>query len=291
MGIRYGRISQGAVEWLEVSHCECDGIGGFARLLRERGLDNLTVPRTKHPSREIFLPLWRLWRDKRKKAACAGRGDWKRTSQSVNIAWHLFTEDETRSILDRCRELGVTVNSHLLHALDQAVRPEITRPERCVSWMIPVNLRGDVCYPDDTENHVSCVETQIAADDTPATIHRKVLHQLKRGEHRANHLLLNIGRIFTHRMKMNLLTKDRTKPAGNIGAFSNLGVWNQGNETDEDGWVFTPPVVLGQLLGAGCVTFRGRLGLATQGNTEKEQIELRMKRWVGNIASPTHAAS
>jgi hypothetical protein len=286
MGIRYGQISNGELEWLEVSHCECDGIGGFARLLRERGLKNLTVPQTKHSSRGIFLPLWRLLCGKIKKEICAERNDWKQTSPSINITWHLFTKDETQAILDHCRELGVTVNSYLLHALDQAVRPEVTRSERNISWMIPVNLRGDICYPDDTENHVSCVETKVGANDTPAMIHRKILHQLRRGEHRANHVLLNIGRIFTHQGKVNLLTKDRNKPAGNIGAFSNLGVWNFEDQTSEDGWVFTPPVVLGQLLGAGCVTFQGRLGLATQGYTEKDQIESRMKRWIKNIGEP-----
>ncbi|MFN4874757.1 MAG: hypothetical protein ACK5JP_13200 [Akkermansiaceae bacterium] len=286
MGIRYGRITNGEVEWLEVSHCECDGIGGFLRLLRKQGLKNLAIPQTKHTCRGIVLPLCRLLSSKLKKEICAERGDWKKTAPKTNIAWYLFTKDETQAILDHCRKHGVTVNSYLLHALDQAVRPEVSRSERKISWMIPVNLRGDVCYPDDTENHVSCVETKIAQDDTAATIHRKILHQLRRGEHRANHLLLNIGRIFTHQAKVKLLTKDRTKPVGNIGAFSNLGVWNPEEITNEDGWVFSPPVVLGQLLGAGCVTFQGRLGLATQGYTESEKVGQRMQRWVENIGEP-----
>lgn len=286
MGIRYGRISGGEVEWIEVSHCDCDGIGGFARLLRKQGLKNLAVPRTKHSSLGFLLPLWRLWRDKRKKEICAERGDWKHATQSNNIAWHLFTEAETHAILDRCRALGVTVNSFLLQALDQAVRPEVRTSEKKISWMIPVNLRGDISYPDDTENHVSCVETKIAPNDTPAMIHDKILYQLRRGEHRANHLLLNIGHIFSHQTKVNLLNKDRTRPSGNIGAFSNLGVWNSEDKTNEDGWVFCPPLVLGQLLAAGCVTFQGRLGLATQGKSEKDTIEQRMRRWIENIGEP-----
>lgn len=286
MGIRYGRILNGEVKWFDVSHCECDGIGGFARLLREHGVKNLELPQTKHPSLGILLPLWRLWRDKRNKEICAERADWKHESQPNHIAWHLFTESETKTILDHCRELKVTVNSHLLHALDRAVRPEVRRSDRKISWMIPVNLRGDISYPDDTENHVSCVETKVSPEDTPATIHDRILRQLRRGEHRANHVLLNIGRIFTHQGKVNLLKKDRTKPAGNIGAFSNLGVWNFDQPTPEDGWVFCPPVVLGQLLGAGCVTFQGRLGLATQGNSGSENVELRMQRWIKNIGEP-----
>lgn len=286
MGICYGRISGGKAEWFNVSHCECDGIGGFARLLREQGLKNLTIPQTKHSSLGFLLPLWRLWRDKRKKEICAERGDWNEATQSNNIAWHLFTEAETHAILDRCRALEVTVNSFLLKALDQAVRPEVRTSEKKISWMIPVNLRGDISYPDDTENHVSCVETKIAPNDTPAMIHEKILYQLRRGEHRANHLLLNIGRILSHQTKVKLLNKDRTRPSGNIGAFSNLGVWNLKDKTNEDGWVFCPPLVLGQLLAAGCVTFQGRLGLATQGKSEKDTIEQRMRRWIDNIGGP-----
>ena len=47
-----------------------------------------------------------------------------------------------------------------------------------------------------------------------------------------------------------------------------------------DGWLFCPPVVTGQLLGAGCVTFQGRLGLAIQGRP----MGL-MERWLGLIRS------
>ncbi len=289
--IRYGRITNGQAEWFEVSHSECDGIGGFTRLLREQGVKNLTVPQTKHSCRGIFLPLWRLWRDKRKKEICAKRSDWNQPVQTSNIAWHLFTKIETQAILDHCREFGFTVNSFLLYTLNQAVRPEVRGSKKKIIWMIPVNLRGDIRYPDDTENHVSCVDVKIAPNDTPTVIHRQILHRLQRGEHRANHLLLNIGRILSHQAKVKLLTEDRTKTSGNIGAFSNLGVWNLDAITSEEGWVFTPPVVSGQLLGAGCVTFQGRLGLAIQGNSKKEIIEQRVQRWVKNIQSSKHVAS
>jgi hypothetical protein len=66
MGIRYGRIRQPArePEWHMVSHCECDGIGGMARLLRAEGADLRQLPESQHPSRGIIKPLWRLLRDR-----------------------------------------------------------------------------------------------------------------------------------------------------------------------------------------------------------------------------------
>jgi hypothetical protein len=300
MGIRYGRVPDGSgeVEWHFVSHCDCDGIGGFARLLRERDVETGKLPETKHPCRGAIGPMWRLWCDSRRAGECAARADWSATDQpavgvSDAVAWHLFTEDETREIVARCRRMGVTVNSFLLKHLDQAVRPDTRRPELPIPWMIPVNLRGDICHADDTENHVSCVEARISPDDSPEDIQRDILRRLARGEHRANHLLLMVGAVLSHKAKVAFLKKDRAKPAGNIGAFSNLGVWSAESGRGE-GWVFCPPVVTGQLLGAGCVTYGGRLGLALQGHpalsSTPEMAAGWMGRWLDCIQLPFSAS-
>jgi len=293
MDIPYGRVPKGStdVEWHIVSHCDCDGIGGFARLLRERGVEITKLPETKSPCRGILSPLWKLWRNRETDAACALRSDWlpdPPTDQTnpENIAWHLFTKDETQAILDNCRKKQVTINSYLLHGLDRSVRPEIRSPGKKITWVVPVNLRGDIRHADDTQNQVSCVEVKIAADDSTQAVHHQILQRLQRGEHRANFLLLILGGILNHAAKVSFLKKDRAKPAGNIGSFSNLGIWKFDEKTnDTDGWLFCPPIVTGQRLGAGCVTFNGRLGIATQGNSPSE----RMRRWVEKIQSLTHA--
>lgn len=295
MGIRYGFIPHGSavVDWHYVSHVECDGIGGFARLLRARGAGITELPETKHPCRAMLGPLWRLWRDSRRQGECAGRGDWSVVAQPgagtpKPVAWHLFSEEQTGELASQCRDMRVTMNSFLLKKLDQAVRPEIRRPQAAIPWMVPVNLRGDIRHPDDTENHVSCVGVRIAPEESVEEVNRQVLHRLGRGEHRANHLLLIIGGFLSHAAKVRLLEKDRAKAAGNIGAFSNLGVWNHAGESETGGhWVFCPPVVNGQLLGAGCVTYRGRLGLAIQVHPAQSPVaELAdrcMGRWVASI--------
>lgn len=295
MGIRYGRVSQGSdeVEWVFVSHCDCDGIGGLVRLLRERGAEIASLPETKHSCRGVLGPLWRLWRGSGQEPECADRRDWQLTGPSgtgvgAGVAWHLFTEEETQAIRERCQRERVTVNSLLLKHLDQAVRPEIQRPQAKIPWMIPVNLRGDIHHADATENHVSCVDVRIAADDSVEAIQQQVRHRLERGEHRANALLLELGRFLSHRTKVKLLTKDRGKPPGNIGVFSNLGVWDSEQKIDtRDSWLFCPPVVSGQLLGAGCVTFQNRLGLTAQGHPNlsatRGLTSLWMKRWVAGV--------
>ncbi|MDG2323631.1 MAG: hypothetical protein P8M08_08935, partial [Akkermansiaceae bacterium] len=80
--------------------------------------------------------------------------------------------------------------------------------------------------------------------------------------------------------------RDRTKPAGNIGAFSNLGVWDPDKTIEtSDCWLFCPPVVKGQLLGAGCVTFQGRLGLTIQSHPALQNPPEIPKTWLNRILS------
>ncbi len=304
MGIRFGRLRQDAtdIEWTHVSHCECDGIGAFARLLRQDGASLASLPQTQSSCRSFLSPLWNLWRHREDRQHRANRLDWNfdkqiRSGPSQAVAWHLFREEETIRIIHHCRERRVTVNSFLLKHLDQAVRPEIRRPATRIPWMVPVNLRGDVRLPDDTENHVSCIDVWIANDDSPEAIHRQIRDRLQRGEHRANYLLLNIGRLLGMPLKVKLLRRNRSRPNGNIGAFSNLGVWDKDKAiSNRDSWLFCPPVVDGQLLGAGCVTFQGRMGLTLQAHpwyAGDPQIASRcLRRWVAGmehaVADPIH---
>lgn len=289
MGIRYGRVPEGRgeVEWHFVSHIECDGIGGFARLLRERGVETGKLPETKHRCRLVLVPLWKLWRECRRQGKCAVRSDWLVPDQgaariSEALAWHLFTVEETRGIMERCRERGVTVNSFLLKHLDQAVRPQVIRQEATIPWIVPVNLRRNIRKADDTANHVSCVEVRIAPDETVEAIHSQILRRLKRGEHRANQILMFLGGFLNHAQKVGFLMKDRIQEAGSIGSFSNLGVWDVGgNSKTGDAWLFCPPVVTGQLLGAGCVTFHGRLGITVQGSPTLSSTPEVATQWMG----------
>ena len=154
--------------------------------------------------------------------------------------------------------------------------------------MIPVNLRGDINHEDDTENHVSCVDVRIAPDDSAEAVQKQILRCLERGEHRANHPFLGLGKFLSHAAKVKYLNKDRTKADGNIGAFSNLGVWDSEKKIKtDDSWLFCPPVVAGQLLGAGCVTFQKRLGLTIQRHpylsSSPEIATCWMMRWVNAI--------
>jgi hypothetical protein len=292
MGIRYGRIPHGSdePEWLHVSHVECDGLGGFARLLRQRGATIDQLPTTKSHCRRIIGPLWKLWRNSRTAPPCATRNDWLRglepqSGPPKNVAWHVFSEQETKRLLDTCRSRQITVNSLLLKHLDTAVRPELNLGQALLPWMIPINLRHEKKADDDTTNQVSCVEPLIAPDDSVQAVHQQILRRLADGEHRANFLLMALGKFLSHDWKKLILARSRAKPAGNIGSFSNLGSWDPHKQIDtQDAWLFCPPVVTGQRLSAGCITFQNRLSLMLQAHLDHSGsptvTKCWMERWV-----------
>lgn len=288
MGIRYGRkrVDSDEIEWLFISHCDCDGIGGFAQLLRKSGAKLPPLPKTNYPNNKFIQPLWKRWRKSKYIDGIAVREDWMLSKQqgtgpSCAVAWHLFTEEETAKIQYKCRQQKITVNSFLLKQLDQAVRPDIKNPRAKIPWMIPVNLRGDISYDDDTENHVSCIEPLVAANDLSEDIQRKIRNCLNFGEHRANYLILCLGKFLSQEMKIRVIKKNRSKPKGNIGAFSNLGVWDSEKSIESDSsWFFCPPVCKGQLLGAGCVTFQNRLSLTIQAHSSLSDRPNIARTWI-----------
>lgn len=295
MGIRYGRrpADSESVEWSFVSHCDCDGIGGFARLLRKSGAELAILPTTNYPNRGIIRPLWNRLHKRPRTEKIAMRDDWalskrSKAGPSEAVAWHLFTEDKAKQIRQSCQQRQVTVNSFLLKQLDQAIRPDIKKPKAGIPWMVPVNLRGDIECADDTENHVSYIEALVLEDDSPEDIQRQIHHCLANGEHRANYLIFSIGKLLSHQTKINWIAKTRNHPRGNIGAFSNLGVWDSKKMIKTaDSWFFCPPVGKGQLLGAGCVTFQNRLSLTIQAHAslsdQPEIAKIWMERWISAI--------
>lgn len=300
MAIRYGRqcLQDDEVKWSFVSHCEYDGIGGFAKLLRANGAELASLPQTKYTTKAVIRPLWNVLLKRKVSKGVGIRDDWKLSEYSEDrpedasmaVDHYLFTENDTEKIRQLCKKQQVTVNSFLLKYLDRAVRPDIKKPKVAIPWMIPVNLRGSVDYDVDTANHVSCIEPIIAKNDSVEDIQQSISSRLFSGEHRANFLILGLGRFFPRQLKLYFIKKSRAKKEGNIGAFSNLGVWDSERAFQEDAhWYFCPPVCQGQLLGAGCVTFQNRLSLTIQAEpglfNRQDIVQGWMKRWVQAIKS------
>ncbi|HWF20422.1 MAG TPA: hypothetical protein VG754_14215 [Verrucomicrobiae bacterium] len=295
IGIRFGRLRPGSndPEWMFMPHCDYDGIGGFAEILRQRGAVLSKLPVIKHPSNPSWMPLiksgpkllkprraleWNIPSDKIKLSTNA--------QPPSAVAWHVFDEIETSQIRRACRKGGFTVNSFLLKHVSKAVRPCLKDEASVIPWMVPVNLRGKVFRDRDTANFSAYVGVKIASYETIRDVHRKIYEALGRGEHWANWYAYKSGHVLSHGMKKQMVTSGRCMAEWYLGSFSNLGDWDADKKLNSPGclggWLFSPPVLRCQLVGAGCVTFQNRLSLTIQTHPELTTDVAVPRNWMQN---------
>jgi hypothetical protein len=280
IGIRFGRVVSGSKEpnWVFLRHTDFDGIGGFAELLRRHGASLPRLPQIKHPHPPSWLPLARLLpkflkpRHRVKWRSFNGPVSTSSASQPPSaVAWHVFDESATTQIRRACRKSAFTVNSFLLKHLTKAIRPFLEDESSVIPWMIPVNLRGKVAGARDTDNYSSYIGLKVNSYETAHDIHRNIYDTLGRGEHWANWYSYRASSLTTSKLKKFLLVKGMAMSQWNLGSFSNLGDWDaEKNLSPSCGgpWLFCPPVLRCQLVGAGCVTFQNRLSLVIQAHPE-----------------------
>lgn len=300
IGIRFGHLAPGAVEpeWIFLRHVDTDGIGGFADILRKRGATLDRLPQMKYPSDAPpfaalnLLPKFLTPRGRVKWRSLPG-GTAKSTAKEPPqaVAWHVFDEATTLGIRRLCRQASVTVNSLLVKHLTKAIRPFLEDESSTIPWMIPVNMRGKVSLARDADNHSSYVGIKVRSYETVRDIHRNIYTALGKGEHWSNWQVYKLSKITTNGIRKFLIAKELAMSQWNIGGFSNLGDWDaEGKITQPDcqgNWLFCPPVLRCQLLGAGCVTFQNRLTLMIQAHpeltTNSEVASAWMQNWVREI--------
>jgi hypothetical protein len=304
IGIRYGQLAPGATEpsWHFYAHADFDGIGAFADLLRRRGADIKHLPQIKYypaysalgaalkhwppyllPRRSI---AWRhLERDGSTSTA---------TEPPESVAWHVFDEEVTQRIRLESRKNGYTVNSLLLKALTDAIRPSLARPESPVPWMVPVNMRGGVNQYRDTDNHTSYVAIRVRAGQSAFDMHHRILKALSRGEHWGNWHAFKLARCLTRSIRVELVRRGLCLSQWSLGAFSNLGEWDPDHRISDaraiGDWLFSPPTLRSQMVAAGCVTFQGRLSLTLQTHPELTTSQSTVRSWMDHWVCGVHEA-
>ena len=295
IGIRFGRVAPGASgpEWMFLRHIDFDGIGGFAELLRRRGAHLPRLPQIKHPANPSWLPFVQMlptflkprqrvkWRTLEREPLPDGT-----PQPPPAVAWHIFDETSTTQIHRACRKNSFTINSFLLKHLTKAIRPFLEDESSVVPWMVPVNVRGKVFRERDTANFTSYVGVKIRSYETVHDIHRNIYAALGRGEHWANWYAYKAGSLTTLGMKKFMINKDLAMSQWNLGSFSNLGNWDAEKTIAQPdcagGWLFAPPVLRCQLVGAGCVTFQNRLSLTIQAHPDLTTNPSVPKAWLQN---------
>lgn len=293
IGIRFGHVTPGSVdpEWIFLRHTDFDGIGGFAEILRQRGAQLNRLPQIKHPASPSRIALLKsllksLGPRHRLRWGPLERGPLPPTSAQPPpaVAWTLFDESVTTQIRRVCRKTGVTVNSFLLKHLTKAIRPFLEDQSAVVPWMIPVNMRGKVIRDRDTDNYSSYIGIKVRSYETVHDVHQNIYATLGRGEHWANWSAYKLGRFLSHAMRKYLVATEKCMSQWNLGGFSNLGDWDSEksiiNAACEGGWLFCPPVLRCQLIGAGCLTFQNRLSLVIQTHPDLTTEPAVPRRWV-----------
>ena len=221
------------VRWHDCPHKEFDGIGGFANLFREAGIEMAELPQNRHPAKQSWLPFVRSL------PALLGprrRLEWAHLEQGEplpagplplpHLAWHLYSEDESSALRKLAKSRGVTLNTLLLKFLDQVIRRDLQDPSADVPWMLPVNLRGQVKARRDTQNQTSYLAIQIGAEDSVRDLHQDIHTRLERGEHWAAWKGYSATRYLPMALRKWALVHDRAMTQWNLGLFTNLGSWD-----------------------------------------------------------------
>jgi hypothetical protein len=304
MGIRFARVGpSGDPEWMDLPHRQFDGIGGLWELHRRvYGAEGAgPMPALCDAARpgliETFWLFLRLMARPRVALASWRSYDpsWQGTSpehsRPDNTSWRTLTEEQTAALLGRARARTVSANSLLLWALGRAVEPELSIEEGPVRWMVPVNMRGAITRPRATANHSSYVRADTPPGGSVQELDRAIRSALAQKEHFAAWCAFSIGPLLGARYMRRVLAAEIRDGIPWAGMFSNLGAWPE--RTDgrgaEDTWIFCPPVSRLQPLGAGAVTFGGRLTLALQAHptlrASQEKVARWLDTWLGEAAA------
>jgi hypothetical protein len=295
IGIRFGQILPGktAPDWYFLPHTEGDGIGGFAELLRARGAHLPRLPQIRHPALPSAWRLSRTWatyaapRRAVKFGEIEGKpGKSSSTQPPQALAWHVFDEETTIRVRRLCRRQHYTVNSFLLKSLTKAIRPSLLDESSVVPWMVPVNMRGKVVRERDTANFSSYIGVKVRSYESTLDIHQNIYRALGRAEHWANWYAYQSGKFLGSGLKRALIKSERCTSQWSIGAFSNLGDWDGEKQISSSActtpWLFCPPVLRIQLVGAGVVTFQNRLSLTIQAHPELTTSSNTLWIWIQN---------
>jgi hypothetical protein len=122
-------------------------------------------------------------------------------------------------------------------------------------------------------------------------VQQHIYKAIHKGQHLAVWMGLAISRNFSARTRRRIISANRATSQWSVGCFSNLGEWDSGMDIVAKDclgdWFFAPPTLRFQMIGAGCVTFRGRLSLTLQVHPEltssPEVAAEWMRSWVREI--------
>jgi len=290
--IRIGIKREGDPEWSLYTHLETDGLGAFRREVEKRGGELRRMPVYAHEPKKASMPAWveilasslaqtspPEFRFKKEPRTDIAIGE-------STFAWASFDANTTAAITRYARSLDVSTNSVLLWALDKALRPFMSDPTQPQPWMIPVNVRNADTRDELEGNYVSAIFTKTHPDYRVGKIHKQIYQALNKGQQWVNYSMYGLGGMLSQSQLHSLVDSNKAMAQWNIGSFSNLGE-HEVIGMDDVQWLFAPPTLRCQHIGAGAITVNGRLGLVIQMHPEfcsdADAVDQVMIKWAKQI--------
>jgi hypothetical protein len=284
---RGGRIRPGETEpsWTFFPHAEVDGIGALVTYLRSEGVD---VPIPKRAERKPslltrWLALWRLLRRPKKASVQPWRNfdaSWKATvpeaAKPTSVAWRLLSHEDTRRIIAHAKASKAILPCYMHCALQRAIDGELLGDAAPFGWMVPVNMRGLVDAPSETANASVGLRIDASRTSTPRDLQTQLKQKLKAHVHWGVWLLSNIGRL-VGKAGMRRLAKGE---ASFVGVFAGMGDWSLPGVPPDVHYFSCPPVAKGCPLGAGAISWQGRMGVTLQSHPVLRASQADVDKWL-----------
>ncbi|MBZ0233432.1 MAG: hypothetical protein K8M05_13985, partial [Deltaproteobacteria bacterium] len=180
------------------------------------------------------------------------------------------------------RAAGASVSSYLLHALTEAVVPELAEPSATVTWAVPVNMRGPVRVVPEDANASSLMPVDVPRGAAPAAVHGALQQALAANLHWGKwDQLRTAARLGRRILRKKVAAHYRTAGSGaaRVGVFSNVGVWSGASEPDVGVIAYGVPVLPDPLF-AVALTWNGKLALSLRAHPSLGVDDATVARWL-----------
>lgn len=293
--------------WSFFRHQDVDGIGLFINALASQGV-SIDIPLYKGDVPGTLQRVQLAWRKFRARTPAPVRWRQWQPSADGRVAKHsqllrgrLLREAQTAQAIAAAKAQGVTLNSWLLWALNEAVAPVLTLPQPERAWGNTVNLRGQVKATSPTDNQSSIVTVVLREGDSARDVHANVQQLFQSGAHWGSWDFLGtickVGPALVRKQIRRYYSSHNSQ----MGTFSNLGVWNWSTDNGEAPYMFFAPCCTRTApVAAAAATLNGRmsltLGLHPFLVATPAQLELIMTRWIElltgeNVITPAATVS
>ncbi len=286
---------QGQMDFNFIHHTDSDGASALTKIQEAEGSIVPSVPTQKKILKANFLEKIFLLKKfvKLTKPVAINWAQSRKDTTGVASSFFImrFTLEQTQNLERVASERGVSANSLLLWAIDQATSALLLKENSERKWVCPINMR--VSQQERYGNHSASIIMNILSsykDTTPEFFQSYIRHFLKSQMHWGSQIYSNMARYIGFKGTLHIAKK--IKEIG-TGVFSNMGAWPQpdtqcSKESNSiDHRMFVAPATQVLPVASGAFIWQGRLSLSLQIHPSLQQSEEMAQKvaqkWVENL--------